>query len=59
MSFGRPLCAKSGHAPTSVAAIGKTVQLRTMKVHGQMMIVPMDMAYDVFHVNCTGSTTSK
>jgi len=35
---------------------GKTVQLRTMKVHGQMMIlVPMDMACDVFnefHVNC-------
>jgi len=32
---------------------GKTVQLRTMKVHGQMMIlVPMDMACDVFHVHC-------
>jgi len=35
---------------------GKTVQLQTMKVHGQMMIlVPMDMACEVFnefHVNC-------
>jgi hypothetical protein len=32
---------------------GKTVQLRTMKVHRHMMIlVPMDMACDVFHVNC-------
>jgi hypothetical protein len=32
---------------------GKTVQLRTMKVHGQMMIlVPMGMACDVFHVYC-------
>jgi hypothetical protein len=28
---------------------GKTVQLRTMKVHGQMMIlVPMDMGCEVF-----------
>jgi hypothetical protein len=32
---------------------GKTVQLRTMKVHGRMMIlVPMDMSCDVFHVYC-------
>jgi hypothetical protein len=32
---------------------GKTVQLRTMKVHGHMMIlVPMDMSCDVFHVYC-------
>jgi len=32
---------------------GKTAQLRTIKVHGQMMIlVPMDMACDLFHVNC-------
>jgi hypothetical protein len=32
---------------------GKTVQLRTMKVHGQMMIlVPMYMSCDVFHVYC-------
>ena len=32
---------------------GKTVQLRTMKVHGEMMIlVPMSMACDVFHVHC-------
>jgi len=30
---------------------GKTVQLRTMKVGGEMMIlVPMSMACDVFHV---------
>ena len=32
---------------------GKTVQLRTMKIGGQMMIlVPMSMACDVFHVSC-------
>jgi hypothetical protein len=32
---------------------GKTVQLRTMKVHRHMMIlVPMEMACDVFHVSC-------
>ena len=32
---------------------GKTVQLRTMKVHSHMMIlVPMEMACDVFHVSC-------
>jgi hypothetical protein len=32
---------------------GKTVQLRTMKVHGRMMIlVPMEMSCDVFHVYC-------
>jgi hypothetical protein len=32
---------------------GKTVQLRTMKIGGQMMIlVPMSMACDVFHVYC-------
>jgi hypothetical protein len=32
---------------------GKTVKLRTMKVRGHMMVlVPMDMACDVFHVNC-------
>jgi hypothetical protein len=36
---------------------GKTVQLRTMKVHGQMMIlVPIDMACDVFHVNCSAAS---
>ena len=30
---------------------GKTVQLRTMKVGGELMIlVPMSMACDVFHV---------
>ena len=38
---------------------GKTVQLRTMKVGGEMMIlVPMSMACDVFHtyigVHCLG-----
>lgn len=32
---------------------GKTVQLRTAKVRGHMMIlVPMYMACDVFHVTC-------
>jgi hypothetical protein len=32
---------------------GKTVQLRTTKIHGHMMIlVPMEMACDVFHVSC-------
>jgi hypothetical protein len=32
---------------------GKAVQLRTMKVHGHMMIlVPMYMSCDVFHVSC-------
>ena len=32
---------------------GKTAQLRTMKVHGRMMIlVPMEMSCDVFHVYC-------
>jgi hypothetical protein len=32
---------------------GKTVQLRTMRVHGHMMIlVPMSMSCDVFHVYC-------
>jgi hypothetical protein len=32
---------------------GKTVQLRTAKIHGHMMIlVPMYMACDVFHVTC-------
>ena len=50
--------AKTSHM-MSVQINGKTVQLRTMKVNGQMMIlVPMDMACDIFHVNCAGSTTS-
>jgi hypothetical protein len=32
---------------------GKTMQLRKMKVHGHMMIlVPVEMACDVFHVTC-------
>ena len=52
--------AKASHMMSVQTASGKTVQLRTMKVHGQMMIlVPMDMSCDVFHVNCAGSTTSK
>jgi hypothetical protein len=34
---------------------GKTVQLRTMKVGGEMMIlVPMSMACDVFHTYIGG-----
>jgi hypothetical protein len=52
--------AKTSHMMSVQTPSGKTVELRTMKVHGQMMIlVPMDMACDLFHVNCTGSTTSK
>jgi hypothetical protein len=32
---------------------GQTVKLRTMKHRGQMMVlVPMSMSCDVFHVNC-------
>ena len=32
---------------------GKTVKLRTTKVHGKMhVLVPMDMSCDVFRVNC-------
>jgi hypothetical protein len=32
---------------------GKTVKLRTTKVHGKMhVLVPMEMSCDVFHVNC-------
>ena len=32
---------------------GQTVKLRTMKLHGQMMVlVPMSMSCDVFHVSC-------
>jgi hypothetical protein len=32
---------------------GQTVKLRTTKVHGHMMVmVPMSMSCDVFHVNC-------
>ena len=32
---------------------GKTAHLRTMKVGGHMMIlVPMEMSCDVFHVHC-------
>jgi hypothetical protein len=52
--------AKTSHMMSVQTPSGKTVQLRTMKVHGQMMIlVPMDMACDVFHVNCTGAPTSR
>ena len=47
--------AKTSHMMSVQTPSGKTVQLRTMKVHGQMMIlVPMDMACDVFHVYCNG-----
>jgi hypothetical protein len=32
---------------------GKTVKLRTQKIRGHMMVlVPMEMACDVFHVTC-------
>ena len=51
--------AKTSHMMSVQTPNGKIVQLRTMKVHGQMMIlVPMDMACDVFHVNCAGSPSS-
>jgi hypothetical protein len=51
--------AKTSHMMSVQTPSGKTVELRTMKIHGQMMIlVPMDMACDVFHVNCTGAATS-
>ena len=51
--------AKTSHMMSVQTPSGKTVQLRTMKVHGQMMIlVPMDMACDVFHVNCAGSNAA-
>jgi hypothetical protein len=40
-----------GFMPVQIG--GKTVQLRTMKVRRHMMIlVPMDMACDAFHVHC-------
>ena len=52
--------AKTSHMMSVQTPSGKTVQLRTMKIGGQMMIlVPMSMACDVFHVNCTGSPTSR
>ena len=52
--------AKTSHMMSVQTPSGKTVELRTMKIHGQMMIlVPMDMACDVFHVNCAGAPTSK
>ena len=32
---------------------GKTVRFRAMKIHGhKMIVVPMDMACDVFHAHC-------
>jgi hypothetical protein len=41
--------AKTSHMMSVQTPSGKTVQLRTMKVHGQMMIlVPMDIACEVF-----------
>jgi outer membrane murein-binding lipoprotein Lpp len=45
--------AKTSRMTSVQTTSGKTVQLRTMKVGGQMMIlVPMSMACDVFHVYC-------
>jgi hypothetical protein len=45
--------AKTSKMMTVKTPSGKTVQLRTMKIGGQMMIlVPMSMACDVFHVYC-------
>ena len=41
--------ARTSHMMSVQTSSGKTVQLRTMKVHGQMMIlVPMDIACEVF-----------
>jgi hypothetical protein len=39
---------------------GKTVQLRTMKIHGQtMVLVPMDMACDMFKFALCGASQQK
>jgi hypothetical protein len=41
--------AKTSHMMSVQLPSGKTVELQTMKIHGQMMIlVPMEMACDVF-----------
>lgn len=58
-----PITSDAKTSKTSVMSVqtpsGKTVQLRTMKIGGQMMILlPMSMACDVFHVYCSGSPTS-
>jgi hypothetical protein len=45
--------AKTSRMMSVQTSSGKTVQLRTTKIGGQMMIlVPMSMACDVFHVYC-------
>ena len=45
--------AKTSHMMSVQTPSGKTVELRTMKIRGHMMIlVPMYMACDVFHVSC-------
>ena len=39
---------------------GKTVHLRTMKVHGQtMVLLPMDMACDMFKFALCGASEQK
>jgi hypothetical protein len=53
-----PITSEARTTPRMVSAQttqGKTVQLRTMKVVGEMMIlVPMSMACDVFHTYIGG-----
>jgi hypothetical protein len=45
---------------TAQTQSGKTVQLRTMKVHGQtMVLLPMDMACDMFKFALCGASEKK
>jgi hypothetical protein len=45
---------------TAQTQSGKTVHLRTMKVHGQtMMLLPMDMACDMFKFALCGASQQK
>ena len=45
---------------TAQTQSGKTVHLRTMKVHGQTMVVlPMDMACDMFKFALCGASEQK
>jgi hypothetical protein len=45
---------------TAQTQSGKTVHLRTMKVHGQTMILlPMDMACDMFKFALCGASEQK
>jgi hypothetical protein len=45
---------------TAQTQSGKTVHLRTMKVHGQtMVLLPMDMACDMFKFALCGASEQK